>query len=92
MEHQNLSDQNAHLNDYRFITVEIFYNKPIKAQGPEIYVWQSFDLPPKLPKFNAFFEQFKQGLEGEVFSVKVIRTDEIVSKALPIVTYEGGDH
>lgn len=62
------------LNDYRLVTAEILYHLPDHPGLLQSYVWQDYDLAPRLPVLHKFLDFWSRNLEGKLHSIKVART------------------
>ncbi len=68
---------NLQLNDYRLVTAEILYHLPDHPGLLQSYLWQDYDLAPRLPVLHKFLDFWSHNLEGKLHSVKVARADLI---------------
>lgn len=65
------------LKDYRLVTAEILYHLPDHPGLLQSYLWQDYDLAPRLPVLHKFLDFWSHNLEGKLHSVKVARADLI---------------
>ncbi|MBL8708575.1 MAG: Usg family protein [Rhodospirillaceae bacterium] len=65
------------LNDYRLVTAEILYHLPDHPGLLQSYVWQDYDLAPRLPVLHKFLDFWSRNLEGKLHSIKVARAELI---------------
>ncbi|MBK8160075.1 MAG: Usg family protein [Rhodospirillaceae bacterium] len=65
------------LRDYRLVTAEILYHLPDHPGLLQSYVWQDYDLAPKLPILRKFLDFWSHNLDGKLHSVKVAKADII---------------
>lgn len=59
------------LNDYRLVTAEILYHLPDHPGLLQTYLWQDYDLAPRLPVLHKFLDFWSHNLDGKLHSVKV---------------------
>ncbi|MBI2255877.1 MAG: usg protein [Proteobacteria bacterium] len=62
------------LRDYRLVTAEILYHLPDHPGLLQSFVWQDYDLAPRLPVLHKFLDFWSHNLDGKLHSVKVART------------------
>ena len=62
------------LKGYRLTTAEILYHRPDHPNLLQAYLWQEFDLVPRLPVLNGFLHFWERELEGKLHSVRVAIT------------------
>jgi uncharacterized protein Usg len=67
------------------VTAEITYRLPDYPLLLQLYVWQDYDLVPKLPKFNAFLEYWREGYDMCGGVLNPLSRDEIFA-TLAILT------
>lgn len=72
-----MSDIGLQLRDYRLVTAEILYHLPDHPGLLQSYVWQDYDLAPKLPILHKFLDFWSHNLDGKLHSVKVSKADII---------------
>ncbi len=65
------------LRDYRLVTAEILYHLPDHPGLLQSYVWQDYDLAPRLPILHKFLDFWSHNLDGKLHSVKVAKADII---------------
>jgi uncharacterized protein Usg len=61
----------AQLKGFSLTTAEILYRLPDHASLLQTFVWQDYDLFPKLPKLNKFLDYWARNLDGPLHSVRV---------------------
>lgn len=66
------------LNDYRLVTAEILYHMPDHPGLLQSYLWQDYDLAPRLPVLHKFLDFWSRNLDGKLHSIKLAKT-EIIS-------------
>jgi uncharacterized protein Usg len=65
------------LRDYRLVTAEILYHMPDHPGLLQAYIWQDYDLAPRLPILHKFLDFWSHNLDGKLHSVKVAKTEII---------------
>ena len=65
------------LKDYRLVTAEILCHLPDHPGLLQSYLWQDYDLAPRLPVLHKFLDFWSHNLDGKLHSVKVARADLI---------------
>jgi uncharacterized protein Usg len=65
------------LRDYRLVTAEILYHLPDHPGLLQSYVWQDYDLAPRLPILHKFLDFWSHNLDGKLHSVKIAKADII---------------
>lgn len=65
------------LNDYRLVTAEILYHLPDHPGLLQSYIWQDYDIAPRLPVLHKFLDFWSHNLDGKLHSIKVARTELI---------------
>jgi len=65
------------LRDYRLVTAEILYHLPDHPGLLQSFVWQDYDLAPRLPVLHKFLDFWSHNLDGKLHSVKVAKTEII---------------
>ncbi|TDQ82222.1 uncharacterized protein Usg [Dongia mobilis] len=68
---------NLQLNDYRLVTAEILYHMPDHPGLLQSYIWQDYDLAPRLPVLHKFLDFWSRNLDGKLHSIKVAKTEII---------------
>lgn len=68
---------NLQLNDYRLVTAEILYHMPDHPGLLQSYIWQDYDLAPRLPVLHKFLDFWSRNLDGKLHSIKVAKTELI---------------
>jgi uncharacterized protein Usg len=76
MERSALSLQ---LGDYRLVTAEIFYHMPDHPGLLQTYIWQDYDLAPRLPILHKFLDFWSRNLDGKLHSIKLAKTEIITA-------------
>ncbi len=62
------------LRGYRLATAEITYHLPDHPDLLQTYVWQDYDLVPRLPRLCEFLGFWRRSLDGPLHSVRVCST------------------
>ena len=65
------------LRDYRLVTAEILYHLPDHPGLLQTYLWQDYDLAPRLPILHKFLDFWSHNLDGKLHSVKVAKAEII---------------
>lgn len=65
------------LRNYRLVTAEILYHLPDHPGLLQSYLWQDYDLAPRLPVLHKFLDFWSRNLDGKLHSVKVAQSDII---------------
>jgi uncharacterized protein Usg len=65
------------LRDYRLVTAEILYHMPDHPGLLQAYIWQDYDLAPRLPVLHKFLDFWSHNLDGKLHSVKVAKAEII---------------
>ena len=58
------------LSGHGLTTAEITYRMPDFRSVLQVFVWQEYDLFPKLPKLKEFLDFWQDTLEGPLHSVR----------------------
>ena len=82
----NLTPQ---LHDYRLTTAKIFYHMPDHVYLLQEYVWQDYDLEPKVPALKKFLQFWTRELDGKLHSVYLLRKDIITPGDYTFAAWEG---
>ncbi len=59
------------LQGYRLATAEILYRMPDNLDLLQTFLWQDYDLAPRLPVLNKFLDFWHDNLDGPLHSVRV---------------------
>ena len=59
------------MDQYFLTTAEILYHMPDHPSMLQTYIWQEYDLLPKLPELKRFLDFWTQKLDGPLHSVTV---------------------
>jgi uncharacterized protein Usg len=70
------------LKGYRLTTAEILYHRPDHPALLQTYLWQEYDLLPRLPVLNKFLNFWETSLDGKLHSVRVAATGIIAPTEL----------
>lgn len=65
------SDFQKLLAGYQLVTAHILYRIPDHQDLLQQFIWQEFDLVPKLPALNKFLAFWKQSIDGPLHEVRV---------------------
>lgn len=65
------------VRDYRLVTAEILYHMPDHPGLLQSYIWQDYDLAPRLPVLHKFLDFWSRNLDGKLHSIKVAKTEII---------------
>jgi uncharacterized protein Usg len=68
---------NLQLRDYRLVTAEILYHLPDHPGLLQSYLWQDYDLAPRLPVLHKFLDFWSRNLDGKLHSVKLAKSSII---------------
>ena len=71
---------NLQLNDYRLVTAEILYHMPDHPGLLQSYLWQDYDLAPRLPVLHKFLDFWAHNLDGKLHSIKLARTGIVTAQ------------
>lgn len=74
-----ISALNLQLNDYRLVTAEILYHMPDHPGLLQSYLWQDYDLAPRLPVLHKFLDFWSHNLDGKLHSIKLARASIITA-------------
>ena len=68
-----MADRNfvEQLKGYSLTTAEILYRLPDHPALLQSYIWQDYDLAPRLPKLHGFLDYWSHNLEGKLFKIRV---------------------
>jgi uncharacterized protein Usg len=77
MRYRPESPQALQLRGYRLATAEILYRLPDHPNLLQTFIWQHYDLAPRYPELRRFLDFWVQKIEGELYSVRVGRTELI---------------
>ncbi len=66
-----MADLTTQFNDYRLTTAKILYHMPDHQSILQEYIWQDYDLLPRLPVLCKFLDFWKKELDGKLHSVYV---------------------
>lgn len=75
----------AQLKGFSLTTAEILYRMPDYPSLVQSYVWQDYDLVPRLPKLKAFLDFWSANLEGKLFKVRVAHVGLVSPAELTMV-------
>jgi uncharacterized protein Usg len=59
------------LRGYRLTTAEILYHLPDHPALLQSYIWQDWDLVPKLPTLNRFLVFWRRDLDAKLHSIRI---------------------
>jgi len=76
------------LSGYTLTTAEILYRMPDHPSLLQTYLWQEYDLLPKLPRLTEFLDFWQTNLDGKLFKVTVASKSLVSPTELPIIDGE----
>lgn len=76
------------LDGYSLTTAEILYHMPDHPSLLQSYIWQDYDLFPKLPKLTGFLDFWSNNLDGKLHKVLVAHKALIKPGELRLVETE----
>ena len=56
----------------QIVTVEVLYSMPDYKHVVQVFVWQTDDVPPELPRVNKFIEFWKENLDGALLEWRAL--------------------
>ena len=83
-----MSKLDLQLQGYRLTTAEILYRMPDHPGLLQTFIWQEYDLLPKLPNLNKFLGFWVREIEGPLHSVLVAEKKLITADELRLSNYE----
>jgi uncharacterized protein Usg len=66
-----MSELERTLLGYRLMTAEILYHMPDHPKLLQTFLWQEFDLAPRLPVLNKFLKFWEDNIEARLHTVRV---------------------
>ena len=78
-------DFSAQLAGFSLTTAEILYRLPDHPSLLQSYIWQDYDMHPRVPRLRTFLDFWARHLEGKLFSVKVAHKKLITPAELRLV-------
>lgn len=66
-----MSEFELRLRGYSLMTAEILYRMPDHPELLQTFLWQEFDLVPRLPVLNKFLRFWADNIEGRLHTVRV---------------------
>tara|TARA_B100000686_G_scaffold151475_1_gene158766 strand:+ start:5911 stop:6153 length:243 start_codon:yes stop_codon:yes gene_type:complete len=76
------------MEGYRLTTAEILYRMPDHPAILQTFIWQEYDLQPKLPNLNKFLKFWEHEIEGPIHSILVAKRQLITADELNMRNYE----
>mgnify|MGYP001171618223 CR=1 FL=1 len=83
-----MSDLKLQMEGYRLTTAEILYRMPDHPAILQTFIWQEYDLQPKLPNLNKFLKFWEHEIEGPIHSILVAKRQLITADELNMRNYE----
>lgn len=74
MRSQSTPDVLLEFKGYRLTTAEIVYSLPDHPEFLQIFIWQTLDLAPNFPRLRVFLIFWKNNIEGQILSVKIVQS------------------
>ena len=66
-----MADLKKQMKDYRLVTAKILYHLPDFNELLQEFIWQEYDLAPKLPHLKKFLTFWDNEIEGKIHSVYI---------------------
>ncbi len=60
---------------YRLSTAELLYRMPDYPDLLQSFLWQHYDMAPEFPVLREFLDFWRDNIEGELHSVRVMRSE-----------------
>jgi uncharacterized protein Usg len=76
------------LKGYRLTTAEILYHMPDHPALLQSFLWQDYDLVPKLPRLQKFLDFWSREIDGVLHSVVVAEKKLITAEELNARDFE----
>ena len=83
-----MSKLDLQLEGYRLTTAEILYRMPDHPGLLQTFIWQEYDLQPKLPNLNKFLKFWEREIDGPIHSILVAERKLITADELSLRNYE----
>jgi len=83
-----MSDLKLQMEGYRLTTAEILYRMPDHPAILQTFIWQEYDLQPKLPNLNKFLKFWEHEIEGPIHSILIAKRQLITADELGLRNYE----
>jgi len=83
-----MSDLQLQMEGYRLTTAEILYRMPDHPAILQTFIWQEYDLQPKLPNLNKFLKFWEHEIEGPIHSILIAKRQLITADELDMRNYE----
>jgi uncharacterized protein Usg len=80
------------IGGYRLTTAEIVYHLPDHPDLLQTFVWQDYDLIPKLPVLTHFLDFWRHNIDGALHSVRVCTAPDGSAGGYRNVVWEGRLH
>lgn len=65
------SEIELELAGYSLVTAEILYRMPDHPALLQTFLWQHYDMAPKLPRLTKFLEFWEREIEGPLYRIRV---------------------
>lgn len=87
-----MSKMELQLKGYRLTTAEILYHMPDHPGLLQSFLWQDYDLAPKLPRLHKFLDFWVREIDGVLHSVviaekKLITAEELNSRSFELTLH-----
>ena len=88
MENKYMSKLDLQLQGYRLTTAEILYHMPDHPGVLQSFLWQEYDLAPKLPRLHKFLDFWVHEIDGVLHSILLAEKKLITADELKYNNYE----
>lgn len=83
-----MSKLDLQLKGYRLTTAEILYHMPDHPGLLQSFLWQDYDLVPKLPRLHKFLDFWVHEIDGVLHSVVIAEKKLITAEQLKSRNFE----
>ena len=83
-----MSKLDLQLKGFKLTTAEILYHMPDYPAVLQTFIWQEYDLQPKLPNLNKFLKFWAREIDGPIHSIMVAERKLITADELSLCNYE----
>lgn len=83
-----MSKMELQLKGYRLTTAEILYHMPDHPGLLQSFLWQDYDLAPKLPRLHKFLDFWVREIDGVLHSVVIAEKKLITAEELHNRSFE----